>query len=83
MTMDEFETDIPQETDAEWRLRKMKEIVLNKRQQLLDDTDYIMMPDYPMVDKSAYESYRQALRDITKQEGFPYEVVWPTQPNPS
>ena len=23
--------------------------------------------------------YRQALRDITKQEGFPYNVVWPTK----
>lgn len=79
--MDNFETDIPQETDAEWRLRKMREIVLKKRQQLLDGTDYIMMPDYPMADKSAYEIYRQALRDITDQEGYPYEVVWPTEPN--
>lgn len=24
--------------------------------------------------------YRQALRDITTQEGFPYNVVWPTKP---
>lgn len=23
--------------------------------------------------------YRQELRDITKQEGFPYKVVWPTK----
>ena len=27
-----------------------------------------------------WEVYRQALRDITEQEGFPYEVTWPTKP---
>jgi hypothetical protein len=25
-------------------------------------------------------TYRQALRDITVQSGFPYDVVWPTKP---
>jgi hypothetical protein len=25
-------------------------------------------------------AYRQALRDITAQSGFPNEVVWPTKP---
>ena len=24
--------------------------------------------------------YRQALRDLPQQEGFPYDVVWPTRP---
>ena len=27
-----------------------------------------------------WASYRQALRDITAQEGFPYSVIWPTKP---
>ena len=29
---------------------------------------------------NAWQEYRQALRDITKQKGFPENVVWPTQP---
>ncbi|MGA0926878.1 MAG: phage tail assembly chaperone [Burkholderiaceae bacterium] len=28
----------------------------------------------------AWASYRQALRDITGQAGFPYAVTWPTKP---
>jgi len=27
-----------------------------------------------------WSTYRQALRDITEQEGFPYQVTWPTKP---
>ena len=27
-----------------------------------------------------WAAYRQALRDVTDQEGFPNEIVWPTQP---
>ena len=29
---------------------------------------------------NAWQAYRQALRDLTKQEGFPQNVVWPTKP---
>jgi hypothetical protein len=29
---------------------------------------------------AAMTTYRQALRDITDQEGFPYSVTWPTKP---
>jgi hypothetical protein len=29
---------------------------------------------------TAMAEYRQALRDITSQEGFPYDVTWPTKP---
>lgn len=31
------------------------------------------------ISKSSIAKYRQELRDITKQEGFPYKVVWPTK----
>ncbi len=27
-----------------------------------------------------WQAYRQALRDVTKQPGFPFNVVWPTPP---
>lgn len=29
----------------------------------------------------AWKTYRQALRDIPAQKGFPADVVWPTAPN--
>ena len=28
----------------------------------------------------AWATYRQALRDITEQTGFPYSMIWPTKP---
>lgn len=31
------------------------------------------------ISKSNIAKYRQELRDITKQEGFPYNVIWPTK----
>tara|TARA_R110002153_G_scaffold149743_1_gene301306 strand:- start:29 stop:253 length:225 start_codon:yes stop_codon:yes gene_type:complete len=30
--------------------------------------------------KTAWKNYRQALLDVTDQEGFPYTIVWPTKP---
>ena len=50
-----------------------------KRESLLIESDWTQMPDAP-VDKASWATYRQALRDITKQSGFPHDVVWPTKP---
>ena len=49
------------------------------RGEKLKDTDWTQVIDAP-VDKAAWATYRQALRDITAQEGFPWSVEWPTQP---
>jgi len=46
---------------------------------LLSDSDWTQVADAP-VDQAAWAVYRQALRDITDQEGFPYSVNWPTAP---
>ena len=54
------------------------------RNEILDDTDIILAtPDYPISvsQKKELKAYRQALRDITKQPGFPENVVWPTVPD--
>lgn len=32
------------------------------------------------VDKAAWATYRQALRDVTAQAGFPWTVTWPETP---
>lgn len=56
--------------------------VRTKRDQLISDTDYLIMPDYPITtDKlGLVKTYRQLLRDITKQLGFPVNIDWPQMP---
>ena len=53
-----------------------------QRDALLAATDKYMTTDYPLSDeaKAAIKAYRQALRDIPQQEGFPENVVWPAKP---
>lgn len=53
-----------------------------KRNRILTDTDYLVTPDYPIsdVDLEVVKAYRQDLRDISKQNGFPLDVVWPEKP---
>jgi len=55
-----------------------EDAVRNKRDRLLSDTDWMALSDNTMTPENA--AYRQALRDITAQEGFPYEVIWPAKP---
>lgn len=53
-----------------------------KRDALLAETDFLMMPDYPLgeEDSAALKIYRQGLRDVPTQEGFPTEITWPDFP---
>lgn len=50
-----------------------------ERNRLLAETDWTQVADAP-VDKAAWATYRQALRDIPQQAGFPETVVWPEKP---
>lgn len=51
-----------------------------KRDRLLKKTDWTQVADAP-VDQAAWAAYRQALRDVTTQAGFPNTVVWPVAPS--
>ena len=53
--------------------------VREQRNQKLKDSDWTQVADAP-VDQAAWATYRQALRDIPSQQGFPWDVQWPTQP---
>ena len=46
----------------------------------LRDSDWTQLADVPESVCSKWADYRQKLRDITTQEGFPKDIVWPTQP---
>jgi len=51
-----------------------------KRDQLLAACDWTQLNDIPLATKKAWLRYRQALRDLTDQPGFPAEIQWPTPP---
>ena len=53
--------------------------IRQERNTLLSDCDWTQVSDAP-VNQTAWQTYRQALRDVTSQEGFPYDVTWPTKP---
>ena len=50
-----------------------------ERNDLLSASDWTQVADAP-VDQAAWATYRQALRDITTQTGFPWTVTWPVAP---
>lgn len=53
--------------------------VRRERNEKLSACDWTQLAD-STADKAAWATYRQALRDITKQDGFPWNIVWPTEP---
>lgn len=55
------------------------EKVRQERDKLLAETDWTQVADAP-VDQAAWAAYRQALRDIPQQAGFPTDITWPTKP---
>lgn len=65
------------ETNEEYAAEARK-----KRNALIAETDFMAMPDYPLDDekKAAVLAYRQALRDVPEQAGFPRQIDWPVRP---
>lgn len=51
------------------------------RNSQLELSDWTQIPDVPQSIKDKWSAYRQALRDITTQDGFPNDVVWPVPPS--
>lgn len=62
--------------------QKQDEIVKGIRNNLLYQSDWTQIPNNPLtVEKQEqWEIYRQQLRDITDQSGYPFDIVWPTMP---
>lgn len=50
-----------------------------KRNGLLAASDWTQLTDAP-VDRATWATYRQALRDLPQQAGFPSNVQWPVEP---
>jgi len=50
----------------------------HERDKLLAETDYLALSDQTLTTEMS--AYRQALRDVPSQSGFPLNVTWPTKP---
>lgn len=61
---------------------ELKSRAVAKRDKLLSECDYYVLPDYPSTEEGlvVVKAYRQALRDVPQQEDFPMAIVWPTKP---
>ena len=69
-------------TEAEWAAGandRAAAKIRTERDIKLTESDWTQVADAP-VDKAAWATYRQALRDIPSQAGFPNEVTWPVEP---
>ena len=51
-----------------------------QRDALLAASDWAVLPDAPVADEQDWKDYRQALRDVPQQNGFPTDINWPTKP---
>lgn len=75
-------TDLSAEEIQE-KISTLKVIERNKRNQILSETDWTQIKDAPLseAEQISWANYRQALRDLPEQEGFPLNVVYPTKPS--
>jgi len=68
--------------EAAYKARKDAEQakgVREERNRKLTETDWTQLADAP-VNSVAWSNYRQALRTLPEQAGFPFNVQWPEQP---
>jgi hypothetical protein len=70
--------DLSSEEQAEATTAQASQL-RTRRLQLLLLSDYTQGLDFS-GDRDSWAAYRQELRDVTDQEGFPWDVVWPAEP---
>lgn len=87
------ESELPENSDAFCTQRYSHEIKAERNARISDTDDYVKLPDITVArsagakrsaleddDRTALETYRQALRNLPEQTGFPF-VEWPTFPS--
>jgi hypothetical protein len=50
------------------------------RDALLAESDWTQLPDVPEATREVWATYRQELRDVPAQSGFPQDIIWPVKP---
>lgn len=51
-----------------------------QRNEKLKETDWTQAKDVSLINNDDYVVYRQDLRDVPAQAGFPWNIVWPVKP---
>ncbi len=74
LTEDETQEFLAKTSDSSFDAQSMRRM----RDQLISETDWWATSDRTMTAEQT--AYRQALRDITDQSGFPIDITWPTKP---
>lgn len=62
--------------------KEQSDNILSMRSSLLYQSDWTQLPNNPLTfaKQEEWAIYRQELRDVTNQPGYPFDVIWPTQP---
>lgn len=81
----DIEDKTAEEQEIEYKARIDEQVaksVRDQRDRLLNESDWIVIKSKETGTNlsASFKEYRQALRDITLQEGFPHNVTWPTLP---
>ena len=87
------ESELPENSDAFCTQRYANEVRAERNARISDTDDYVKLPDITVArsagakrsaleeeDRTELETYRQALRDLTEAQGFPF-VAWPEFPS--
>lgn len=75
LTAEEQLADYKQQIDED----RAKQVRL-MRDQLLKDSDWTQVLDVS-INRELWAAYRQELRDMTAQDGFPFVIIWPKKPD--
>lgn len=69
----EYQPYTPTEEEKAVEVRGIRNI-------MLIESDWTQAADVPQTTKDKWAPYRQALRDLTSQEGFPFNITFPQKP---
>jgi hypothetical protein len=72
------------ENEAAYKAKVDADVAVNVRSQRdakLAECDWTQANDSPLKAASAWTTYRQSLRNVPAQSGFPHTVTWPTKPS--
>ena len=72
----DFTDDIADDEAKAAKDAEQAKSVREKRNKKLSETDWTQLAD-STADKEKFATYRQALRDVPTQAGFPWDISWP------
>jgi hypothetical protein len=74
--------DIIEYSDEEKNLKlfEFTQNIRERRNKLLAESDWTQLKDVQEPVSSKWQIYRQGLRDLPSQDGFPFNITWPLKP---